>query len=334
MGSPPCCGEAASSSSSLDPSKHLEAVWKEANPEPPDVNIDFDLERLSLVEGLFRHSGWIARRRKVWDSLKRVGTGAVALVRFACCGSGAWVQHSASRGRFRVSANLCRSRWCVPCGVARAARLVRAMKAKLNGQDVRFITLTLRHSNTPLKDQLDRLLRSFNALRRRGPWKTTQVGGASFVEVKLAADGRWHVHAHVLAVGGFLDQRELSREWHAVTGDSSIVDIRKVRNVGEVAAYVTKYVTKPLDSSIFADGGRLDEAIATLKGRRLCNPFGIFGKINIDADDDAGPDDWVTVGRLDALFEDAQRGDAVAVMIVAQLTRCIDPAAERHTPAP
>lgn len=283
-----------------------------------DVHPDFVIEPATVEETSFRHSGWAGRRREVWAAMKRAGTSGGSLQAFAECGSGCWVQHSASRGVFRLSCNCCKSRWCVPCGVARAAKMRRSVKAQLQQWErVRFVTLTLRHSNTPLKDQIDRLQASFNLLRKRRVWLDSVDGAAAFVEVKVSEkDGLWHVHAHVLCVGKWIDQRALSREWHAITGDSSIVDVQLARSERDIAGYVTKYVTKPLDGTVFSDRDRLDEAIAALRGRRLCNGSGVLRTISTAEADVDGVDDWHTVGRLDDLLSDARLGDAAAAAIV------------------
>jgi hypothetical protein len=204
--------------------------------------------------------------------------------------------------------------------VARAARLRASVAKQLEDwQKVRFITLTLRHSQTPLTDQIDRLLRSYRELRRRPAWTTSIDGAAAFVEVKISdRDGLWHPHLHIIAVGRWIDARALSREWHAVTGDSTIVDVQLAKSPAGVASYVVKYVTKPLDQSVVACPDRLDEAIVALKGRRLVNGSGVLRSISDDATPD-GVDDWHTIGRLDALLDDARNGDAAAAAIVASL---------------
>lgn len=239
---------------------------------------------------------------------------------FAECGSGCWVQHSASRGVFRLSCNCCKSRWCVPCGVARAARLRRSVQEQLSAfEKVRFITLTLRHNRTPLKDQIDRLYACYKELRRRPFWQAHVDGAAAFCEVKISEkDGLWHVHLHILAVGTWMDTRELSSQWHAVTGDSTIVKIELAQSTNGVAFYVTKYVTKPLDGSVFTDTNRLDEAIIALKGRRLCNGSGTLKRMS-DSPDHDGVDDWHTIARLDALVDDARAGDEKAAEVLKQL---------------
>src|SRR4051812_13013448 len=243
-----------------------------------DVHPDYVIESPTLNEALFRHSGWAPRRRQVWEALKRVCASGSTMQAFACCGSGCWVQHSHSRGKYRLAFNACKSRWCVPCGTARAARLRASVEAALaDFERVRFVTLTLRHSNPPLKDQLDRLYRSFKELRRRPFWTESVTGSAAFFEVKVSEhDGLFHPHIHVLCVGSWIDAKALSVEWHAVTGDSSIVKVEQAKSAQGVAFYVTKYVTKPLDSSCFIDPNKLDECITALRGRRLVNGAGLL----------------------------------------------------------
>lgn len=286
-----------------------------------DVHPDYVIESPTLNESIFRHSGWQERRRKVWAALNRVGSSGTTLQAFACCGSGCWVQHSQSTGRYRLSFNACKSRWCVPCGTARAARLRASVKDALaDFSRVRFVTLTLRHNRTPLKDQIDRLYSCFKELRRRPFWKEAVTGSAAFCEVKVSEkDGLWHPHLHVLCVGSWMDGRELSRQWHAVTGDSTIVGVELARSTDEVAGYVTKYVTKPMDSSVLNDPNKLDEAIVAMRGRRLVNGAGLLKGI---CDRPAGDvvADWHTIARLDSLLDDAERGDAAALKILALLT--------------
>jgi hypothetical protein len=147
------------------------------------------------------------------------------------------------------------------------------------------------------------------------------IGGCGFLEIKLSdRDGLWHVHMHFLCECSFWDQREISAEWHAVTGDSSIVDVRRVDNVEHACFYVTKYVTKPADSSIFLDNDRLDEFTVTIKGVRLACPFGTWKtlKLNEKLQCDVK---WISVCSVDKLCRDAQDGDADAVRFLEAAQR-------------
>jgi len=173
----------------------------------------------------------------------------------------------------------------------------------MENREVRFVTLTLRHSRTPLEDQLDRLYRSFNVLRRRKFWLAHVDGGAAFCETKVSEkDGLWHPHLHLVVVGSYMDQRTLSQEWLAVTGDSSVVDISRVRDEKTVGFYITKYVSKPLDSSLFTDESLLQEAIVALSGRRLCMTFGSWRGTPL-VEVEHGEEQWTRLGSTVELRE-------------------------------
>jgi hypothetical protein len=174
---------------------------------------------------------------------------------------------------------------------------------------VRFLTFTLKHNDTPLADQLDRLYLAFRTLRRRPLWRTQVTGGAMFLEVKVGKDGRYHPHLHVLAEGGWIDQKALSADWLAVTGDSFIVDVARVDDPGHRARYVTKYATKPADSTIIRDPAKLDEFLIAIKGRRLYQPFGNWRALLADVDASEPPRPMTSLGSIYTICARAAQGD-------------------------
>ena len=120
-----------------------------------------------------------------------------------------------------------------------------------------------------------------------------------FTEIKIGRDSMWHVHCHIIAEGGFLPSSDLSREWHAVTGDSPIVDVRDVADVQAAAGYVAKYGSKPCDPSVIYSPERLVEAISALKGIRLATTFGEWrGKKLSASSDDTDDVGWEQLGTL------------------------------------
>lgn len=290
-------------------------------PEAEDVHPDCQWTPITLQEAEIRHTGWRANRRRVWDSLIRTRQAPNRRHRFANCGSASWVQYSPSRDRHRISCNTCKDRWCVPCQRQRAA-VVRHQLGKLRGH-LRLITLTLRHGTTTLKQQIDRLYASFRELRRLKLWKEACPSGIAILEVKLSKAGRWHPHLHCVVSGSWIAQRDLSQAWLGVTGDSSIVDVRAVKGPAELGSYVTKYLTKAVDQSVYHNPDKLDEAVVTLKGRRQILPWGQAREwIKEDAEDqDDLPNDWIALCPLDRLIEDAQAGHGWAAALLTQLTQ-------------
>jgi hypothetical protein len=306
--------EESSRASSLEPHETYSECRDLNTAGVPAPRGDYlSLPTIDPLEENFRHSGWTRLRQLTLDSLIRTGCSPSSLDRFCNCGSDCYLQVSEDHQQARLSANYCRSRWCLPCGLSRGRLIANALIDSLpRNEPIRFITLTLKHNDTPLKDQIDRLYYCFNRLRERRSWKTHVTGSACFIEIKVGRDGRWHVHLHVLAAGTFWKQRDLSHEWQCVTGDSSIVDIRMVSNKEDAIRYVAKYVGKPLDNCIYHNPQRLDEAILSLKGRRLCTTTGSFRGIKLNPEPDRETT-WITVGRLSHLIERARHEDPQAV---------------------
>lgn len=273
-------------------------------------NPEFDLQSATREETIFRHSGWLPRRQKVWDAMIRTHQSQNKLAAFRECGASLWLEAANDGSDIRLRCNQCHNRFCIPCATSRAMALNVNLAKVLADKQTRFMTLTLRHSNTPLKDQIDRLYRSFATFRRRHDFQEHVRGGAAFLEIKLSErDGLWHVHLHCIIEGKWWDQREVSAGWHAVTGDSSIVDIRPVKSGEDAARYVTKYVTKPADSSVFAVPDKLDEFMTAIKGRRLCLTFGSWRGIKLEEKPEPTSEGWNAIGSVGSLYINAKAGD-------------------------
>jgi hypothetical protein len=93
----------------------------------------------------------------------------------------------------------------------------------------------------------------------------------------------WHPHLHMFALlDDWIDQEELSQYWHSITGDSMIVDIRKVKKekglgYSKAAAEVCKYALKFGDLSV----ENTWQAFKVLKGKRLSGAFGSLYGVKI-----------------------------------------------------
>lgn len=261
---------------------------------------------ISDAEARFWHSGHARERQAVYEAYRAMGRHR-PLHRFVNCGSDVRVLVRARIGddiAFRLSSNRCRDRFCPLCARCRSTTLAANVSALIESRHatVRLITLTLRHSDTPLRDQLKRLTQSFNALKRRDFWTQHVVGGVMFTEIKIGRDNRWHVHCHIMAEGSYISSQELSQQWHAVTGDSPVVDVRAVKDVKTAAGYIAKYGSKPCDRSVLFSPQRLIEAIAALRGTRLCTTFGEWRGHKLTAPPkDSSSEGWAVVGSLNSL---------------------------------
>src|SRR5690554_2615561 len=159
--------------------------------------------------------------------------------------------------------------------------------------------LTLTKKNTP------DLSKGFNALRAAEK-RLKQAGRnackgqkwSEFARVKgaIAAyeftkkdEGDWHPHIHMLVLlDSYIDQKALSAEWHAITGDSFIVDIRKITgkanagglDIASAMLEVCKYSLKFHDMTLPDTW----EAYNVLRGKRLVNPSGLLRGVDMPDD--------------------------------------------------
>ena len=104
----------------------------------------------------------------------------------------------------------------------------------------------------------------------------------------------WHPHIHMFAlVDQWIDQQEFSEYWHSITGDSMVLDVRRVKKekghgYSKAAAEVCKYALKFGDLSV----EKTWEAFKVLKGKRLTGSFGLLWGVKIpDTMTDDMPDE-------------------------------------------
>lgn len=194
--------------------------------------------------------------------------------RIARCGMAPMLVLSA-KGRVNVSPGYCRDRMCPTCQGRRSREVAaRCTDLTVRMDAPRFMTLTLRAVGRPLFLTIAALTASFKVLRETTEWKRHVRGGVYVIEVTRGADGgHWHAHVHVICDGEFWHQRDISRVWKRVTGDSEIVDIRAVHSRAAAANYVAKYVSKPTGQASWTDT-ELCEFADAMHGRRMVHTFG------------------------------------------------------------
>jgi hypothetical protein len=190
----------------------------------------------------------------------------------------------------------------------------------LKDKTVRFVTLTLKHSDMPLAQCLDRLNECFATLRKTAFWRDKVDGGVAFLEVKHSpTTDRWHPHFHLICTGRYIPQQALKEAWLAVTGDSHVVDVRLVHDEKQVTHYVTKYVSKPAPNELYREPRHLDEAIMAMKGRRLVDTFGEWRGTALCKNETLT--DWEPVMSWPDLLQACRDGDAQAIAIYKTITR-------------
>lgn len=214
---------------------------------------------------------------------------------------------------------------CPLCAIRRGAKALRVYLARvehLRSQDEKLhpylVTLTVKNG-PDLAERFSHLVHSLRAYhkRRKGArqhgeirkasssvWsyeltnnRTARTPSGHVIQLPDGGTG-WHPHVHAIWLCHQApDPFKLSAEWKALTGDSYIVDVRRLDDADPVAAFceVFKYALK---FSELADPDRL-HAYRTLKGKRLQDSFGDLRGLDIEpADSDDLLDDLPYIERL------------------------------------
>jgi hypothetical protein len=193
-----------------------------------------------------------------------------------------------------------------------------------------MLTLTLKHTQARLRPTLKRLLTAFRDLRRLTTWKKHVHAAAWVLEIKIGNDGLWHPHIHCLMHATYIDQAWLSQAWLAATGDSNIVHIERI-NFADGSRYISKYVTKPIDNSVWRSEDALQEFITATRGLRRCATLGKWRGCKLsqpaedpdvyDTTDSNCPKNWQVLCTVQDLIIEMRRGDELAQRIFLDLLK-------------
>ena len=207
---------------------------------------------------------------------------------------------------------------CPFCASIRASRSIQRNAPRVSeilrqNRKLKPVLLTLTVANgKDLAERQKHLMDAFRTLiKRRQDWLKKGRGYNQFCKLLGGfysyentyneKTGEWHPHLHIFGVlEEWIDQEDLSETWHEITGDSYIVDIRRVKKhkelgYGKAIAEVCKYALKFGDLSV----QKTWEAFMVLKGDRkvalrLSGSFGLLRGIKMDdeatADDDLQQD--------------------------------------------
>jgi hypothetical protein len=269
----------------------------------------------------FRHSGWHRRRQLIFDALHRTGQSRTRLEAFQECGCRAYIYRTVDPPhKYRLAGSSCRDKLCSPCAGDRSRCIATNVLNRMAGKPARFITLTLKHCTDPLAEQVGRLQKAFARLRTSQVWRRHVIGGAAFVEVKwIEESASWHPHFHVICEGSYFPRQELSAAWLKITGDSWITDIRFVKDDGKISRYVCKYASKPVNDTFIGRPDRLDEVVATFRGRRLCHTFGTWRGLKLT--ESPCERDWVSIGSFHDVALAALAGDVESMEAIEAVCR-------------
>ena len=198
-------------------------------------------------------------------------------------------------------AKLCMAHLLCPlCAIRRGSKALKAyldrwevIRAEKPALKPFLVTLTVK-DGSDLDERFKHLHKG-----QRELWKRKQRGRVSPLDGVAGAvwsyeikrgngSGLWHPHLHMIALAEHQpDQVQLAAEWHNITGDSFIVDVRPISQEDpaagfmEVFKYAVKFSDQPPEDTL--------HAWLTLRGKRLLASSGCFRGVPEPADlmDDA-----------------------------------------------
>lgn len=213
------------------------------------------------------------------------------------CGNHLLFRNYYTVGQYRL-AGMCTCKkhlLCPLCAIRRGAKALRVYLERVthllaSDELLRpyMVTLTVKNGDN-LTERFRHLASHVRAYhkRRKGKGQTGEVRKASSAVWSYEFTNRgngWHPHVHaVWLCREAPDPYKLSEEWHALTGDSYIVDVRQVNMLDPVKSFceVFKYAVKFSD---LPNNLRL-EAFRNLQGKRLLDSFGDLRGLVVEVDD-------------------------------------------------
>jgi len=242
--------------------------------------------------GLLADSAWLYDVID-WEKLRSRGDD------IRTCRTGCWLVRHKDSGLVRLATNGCGLRWCPKCAEARLRYLGYSIGTWCEDIDrPKLLTLTLKHTSSPLLDQHKYLHKCFRKLRRFKEFRSHVRGGIWCDHVKKSDnDDLWHPHIHCIIDADFYPHRMLKRTWRKVTHSSSIVDIRPISDTVGAAYDVARYATNPCHQAQLSSADRVT-AYYALEGRRLCGTWGTARGISLKPGRMIDKEMWQNVGSL------------------------------------
>jgi hypothetical protein len=271
----------------MDPLKDEGPSWSDDRPSGIE-NLPSRVGRYEKAKG---------RALDVADYIAQLGGGpwsGVKRLRLSQCGDYLLFRHYLAADQVRLhAAQFCRYHLLCPlCAIRRGAKALEAYVPRyeaIRQEKPRLspflVTLTVK-DGPDLLERFQHLRKGLQELahrRRRARGVSVWEGIAGAVwsyEVKRGSgSGLWHPHAHAFVLAETIPyQAELRREWHELTGDSFMCDVRPI--VGDVAdgfCEVFKYAVK------FSEMDLADtvHAATVLRGKRLISSSGAFYGVEV-----------------------------------------------------
>lgn len=231
------------------------------------------------------------------------------------CRTRSWFIRNQVSGRVRLATKQCRLRWCYHCGESRQRFITQAVSAWYNhAMDPKLLTVTVKHSKEPLKEQIDFLYKSFARLRSRKLLKEKVRGGVWFFQVTYNSKTEtWHPHIHALLDADYMSHNYLMSLWEKITNGSTIVHIRRVNNPERSLSHNARYAARPSSLRTIPET-KWPELYEAFTKRRICGTWGTAKSISLRAKKPTDSGDWKAIGDFStvlALIRDDENAKAI-----------------------
>ena len=265
---------------------------------PESVTAEIGVQGIEALPGkVVRYSKAKSGALDVADYMATVSKHQTMAAKVRACGDYLVFRHYYTVDRVRLhGASLCKKHLLCPlCAIRRGAKALKAywdrwqvIKTQKPALRPFLVTLTVK-DGPDLAERFKHLFKSLHELwkrkhRGRGSPLDGVDGAVWSYEIKRGKNsGAWHPHLHMIALAeNPPDQAALSAEWHNITGDSFIVDVRPISQDDPVSGFVEvfKYAVK------FSDQPPEDTVHAweTLAGKRLLASAGCFRGVEVPDD--------------------------------------------------
>lgn len=262
---------------------------------PDSVGAEFGVQGIeALPTKVNRYGKAKSQALEVLDYMQTIPKHQAMAKRVASCGDYLSFRHyyTIDQVKLHGASLCCKPLLCALCAIRRGAKALAAYIQRFEAIQLENPHLKAFLVTLTVKDGPD-LLERFNHLKKSQHelWMRKQRGRGSVLDRVAGAvwsyefkrgknSGLHHPHLHMIALAENMpDAQELSAEWHNITGDSFIVDVRSISQDDPVSGFleVFKYAVK------FSDQPPADTVHGweLLGGKRLLASAGIFRGVNI-----------------------------------------------------
>jgi hypothetical protein len=270
--------------------------------------------RLDTVQKIRRDEDWQSEQADrddtqkllIYNELRKRGYDPFA-ERINVCGTilGKRVCKNESCGHSEVDTSNCNLyHLCPTCARIRSRKIAAELEAAVrsvkpvSGYSWKLLTVALKSNDSGPREALKKATGAFAKLWRN-VLKAPLAGAFRSIEFGPL---NGNVHVHCLYYGPWVEKRRLSEAWKRYTGDSYIVDVRRVddkqADLAGAIQEVTKYVTKMADVS----PPDLVDFWVAMRRRQMTQRYGVLRGMKSEREIEDTPEPCVKCGGVQFVY--------------------------------